>query len=392
VDIITIEDRHSSGVYAKRDLAIVRGYGARVWDDRGQEYIDCAAGIGVANLGHCHPAIVAAVTQQAQTLITSQEMFYNDRRAELLARLAAVLPEGLERIFLCNSGSEAVEAAIKFARLATGRSGVVAARRGFHGRTLGALSATHKKEYREPFIPLVPGFSHVTFNDENRLAEAINDETAAVILEIVQGEGGVRPAVAGYLRAARRLCEERGALLIVDEVQTGFGRTGRWFACDHFDLQPDLLCLGKAIAGGLPLAAVALGPRVTGLTPGVHGSTFGGNPLVCAAAVAAIEVYRAENLPQQAAVLGRRLLDRLHGLDSPLVRDVRGLGLMAGVELKVRAMPVVQALARRGVIALTAGATVLRFLPPLVIAPEDLDTVAGTLKEILSEGEIAGGR
>jgi LysW-gamma-L-lysine/LysW-L-ornithine aminotransferase len=392
MDTISIEERHSSGVYAKRDLAIVRGCGARVWDDRGQEYIDCAAGIGVANLGHCHPAIVAAVTQQSQTLITCQEMFYNDRRAELLARLAAVMPEGLERIFLCNSGSEAVEAAIKFARLATGRSGVVAARRGFHGRTLGALSATHKKEYREPFIPLVPGFSHVTFNDENRLAEAINDETAAVILEIVQGEGGVRPAVAGYLRAARRLCEERGALLIVDEVQTGFGRTGRWFACDHFDLQPDLLCLGKAIAGGLPLAAVALGPRVTGLTPGVHGSTFGGNPLVCAAAVAAIEVYRAENLPQQAAVLGRRLLDRLHGLDSPLVRDVRGLGLMAGVELKVRAMPVVQALARRGVIALTAGATVLRFLPPLVIAPEDLDTVAGTLKEILSEGEIAGGR
>jgi LysW-gamma-L-lysine/LysW-L-ornithine aminotransferase len=383
MNIITTERHYGSGIYAKRDLVLVRGCGARLWDDKGQEYIDCAAGIGVANLGHCHPAVVAAVTRQSQTLITCQEMFYNDRRAELLARLAAVLPGGLERLFLCNSGSEAVEAAIKFARLATGRGGVVAARRGFHGRTLGALSATHKKEYREPFVPLVPGFRHVPFNDADRLAQSVNQETAAVILEIVQGEGGVRPAVAHYLRAARRLCYERGALLIVDEVQTGFGRTGRWFACDHFDLQPDLLCLGKALAGGLPMGAVAMGPRVTGLTPGVHGSTFGGNPLVCAAAGAAIEAYRAEDLPGRAAVLGHRFLDRLQRLDSHLVRDVRGLGLMVGVELKVRAMPVVQRLAARGVIALTAGTTVLRFLPPLIIAPEDLDTVASTLQEVL---------
>ena len=284
MNTIQLEQQHTSGVYGKRDLAIVRGEGALIWDDEGNEYIDCVAGIGVANVGHCHPAVSAAIAAQAQTLITCQEMFYNDKRAQLLEALVAVLPDGLDRIFLCNSGTEAIEGAIKFARLSTGRTNIVAAMRGFHGRTYGALSATHKKDYREPFLPLVPGFSHVPFENIEKMKTAVTDQTAAVILEVVQGEGGVRPGSSEYFKAVRQLCDETGALLIIDEVQTGFGRTGRWFASEHVGIVPDLLALGKAIAGGVPMGAIAIGPRVTELPTGVHGSTFGGNALACAAA------------------------------------------------------------------------------------------------------------
>jgi acetylornithine/LysW-gamma-L-lysine aminotransferase len=217
-----METQHTSGVYGKRDVVIVRGQGTAIWDEAGRRYVDCAAGIGVANIGHCHPAVAAAIAQQAQTLMTCQEMFYNDQRAQLLARLAQITPPGIERFFLCNSGAEAVEAALKFTRLSTGRTEVVAAMRGFHGRSFGSLSATHKKEYREPFLPLVPGFTHVPFGSVGRMETAVTGQTAAVILEIVQGEGGIRIASNDYFQAVRQLCDERGALLIIDEVQTGF--------------------------------------------------------------------------------------------------------------------------------------------------------------------------
>ena len=260
--IMQQEDQYGSGVYGKRQVAIVRGEGTTVWDENGRAYLDCAAGIGVANVGHCHPQVVAAIATQAGQLITCQEMFYNDQRAQFQARLAAILPGNLNRSYLCNSGTEAVEAAIKFARLSTDRPGIVAAMRGFHGRTLGALSATHKKAYRQPFRPLLDHFSHVPFGNLTRLEAAITDQTAAVILEIVQGEGGVRLANPEYFTTASQLCRERGALLIIDEVQTGYGRTGRFFASEHYDLVPDMICLGKAMAGGLPMGAVGLGPRV----------------------------------------------------------------------------------------------------------------------------------
>jgi acetylornithine/LysW-gamma-L-lysine aminotransferase len=385
MNTIQIESQFSSGVYGKRERVIVRGQGATVWDESGRPYIDCVAGIGVASVGHSHPAIVAAITAQAQTLLTCPEMFYNDRRAELLQRLAGRLPASLDRLFLCNSGTEAVEGAIKFARLSTGRGGVVAAMRGFHGRTLGALSATHKPQYREPFMPLVPGFSHVPFDNIERLETAVTNQTAAVILEVVQGEGGVRLASTDYLQAARRICDERGALLIFDEVQTGYGRTGRWFACEHSGVVPDLICLGKAIAGGVPMGAIGIGPRVTGLTPGVHGSTFGGNPLACAAALATLDVMEQEALPARAAELGAYFLQQLQTIQSPLIREVRGLGLMVGVELKVHAMPIVEALMDRGVLSLTAGTTVLRLLPPLVISRAELDAVVAALTAVLEE-------
>ena len=374
-EIIALEDRHDSGVYAKQPLVLVRGEGARVWDADGREYVDCVGGHGVANVGHANPDVVRAVTEQVQRLLICPNGFYNEQRAQLLAELARIGPPGMERAFLCNSGTEAVEAALKFARLSTGRTKVVAAMRGFHGRTFGALSATWRRPYRKPFEPLVPGFEFVPYNRLDPMEQAVDEGTAAVILEVVQGEGGVIPGDGEYLLGVQALCQERGAMFIVDEVQTGFGRTGRMFAGQHHDLQPDLMCVAKAIAGGLPMGAVLIGPRVCDLPRKAHGSTFGGNPLACAAALATIQTIESEQLPQRAAEMGARLMAGLQAIPSPQIREVRGLGLMVGVELKGKAAPYLAGLAERGVLALAAGATVMRFLPPLVISAEDVDTV-----------------
>ncbi|NOX62243.1 MAG: aspartate aminotransferase family protein [Chloroflexi bacterium] len=382
--IIDLESTHTSGVYPKRPVAIVRGQGARVWDADGREYIDCVAGQGAANLGHSHPAIVRAIHEQAERLITCPEIFYNDRRAELLAALTEVAPGDLNRAFLCNSGAEAVEAAIKFARLSTGRTRIVAAKQGFHGRTMGALSATWSPKYRRPFQPLVPDFVHVPFNDADALAEAVNEQTAAVLLEVVQGEGGVHPAEREYLAAARTLCQESGALLIFDEVQTGYGRTGKMFACEHVGVEPDLMAIAKSMAGGFPMGACLIGPRVGELARMTHGSTFGGNPLACAAALATLRVMEQEQLAERAARLGAWLLERLKGIDSRMIREVRGLGLMIGIDLRVKVTPILKALHERGVLALPAGPTVLRLLPPLVISEDDLARVADTIEETIS--------
>jgi len=382
-EIVALENRHGSGLYTKQPLVLVRGEGARLWDADGGEYIDCVGGHGVANVGHANPVVIKALTEQAQRLTICPNGFYNDQRAQLLAELTRIAPPGLERAFLCNSGAEAVEAALKFARISTGRTKVVAAMRGFHGRTFGALSATWRKQYRQPFEPLVPGFVFVPYNRLERMQQAVDEETAAVILEVVQGEGGVIPGDSEYLRGVQALCHKRGALFIVDEVQTGFGRTGRMFASQHHDLRPDLMCVAKSIAGGLPMGAVLIGPRVGDLPKKVHGSTFGGNPLACAAALATIHYIEAEELPQRAAELGARLIDGLRAIPSPLVREVRGLGLMVGVELKGKVAPYLAALAERGVLALSAGATVMRFLPPLVIRAEDVDTVVEQVVKVL---------
>ncbi|HHV56219.1 MAG TPA: aspartate aminotransferase family protein [Firmicutes bacterium] len=387
--IAALEARHEAPLYHKRDLAVVRGEGARVWDAAGRCYIDCIGGHGVAVVGHCHPKVVAAIREQAGRLLTCPGALGNDARAAYLARLAQVTPPGLDRFFLCNSGTEAVEAAIKFARASTGRPGVVAARRGFHGRTLGALSATWKEQYRKPFQPLVSGFTHVPFNDLAALAEAVTADTAAILLEPVQGEGGVYPATPAYLQGAAQLARARGALLILDEVQTGFGRTGHLFAAEHYGVVPDLLCLAKGIAGGLPMGAVALGPRVAGLSPGMHASTFGGNPLACAAAGAALDVLLDEGLPERAARLGAAFQDHLRELALPAVREVRGLGLMIGIELRFRAAPYLAALQQAGVLALAAGPQVIRLLPPLIITEEELAQVAAALGRVLAGKEVA---
>ncbi len=379
-----IEDQFSVGVYQKRDLVIVRGEGARVWDDAGREYVDCVAGIGVANVGHCHPAVVAAVQAQAARLITCNELFYNDARAQCLERLDRITPEGINRFFLCNSGTEAVEGAIKFARMATGRKHVVAAMRGYHGKTLGSLSATWERKYKEPFAPLVPDFSHVPYNNIAEFEKAIDAQTAAVILEPVQGEGGVRPATAEFLQAIRTACDQKGALLIIDEIQTGFGRTGRLFACEHFGVLPDIITMAKGIAGGVPMGAIGIDRRVGEIEKQSHTSTFGGNPLACAAAVAAIDALTGEDLPRRAADTGAYFLERLREIRSPRIREIRGLGLMIGVEMKDKAGPVAQALMQEGVLALLAGTTVLRFLPPLVITREQVDRVVESLTRVLA--------
>ncbi len=387
--IIDLENMYSTGVYSKRPVVIVRGNGALVWDAEGREYIDCIGGHGVANVGHGRSEVAAAIAAQAQRLITCPEILYNDVRARLLERLAQLTPEGLTHIFLCNSGAEAVEGALKFARIATGRSGIVAALRSFHGRTMGALSTTWEPHYREPFAPLVPGVSHIRFNDLAAAEAAIGEETAAVIIELVQGEGGVHVASAEYVQGLAALCRERGALLIVDEVQTGFGRTGRFFACSHYDLQPDILCLAKSLAGGIPMGAVCLGPRVMEsgrITRGIHGSSFGGNPLACAAALATLDILEQEALAERAATLGAHAFERLSALRSPLIRAVRGRGLLLGIELSRKAQPYLEALLERGILALQAGPNVIRLLPPLVITEQQMERVLDVVEEVLVTG------
>lgn len=384
-DLQAIEALHTSGVYQKRDLTIVRGMGARVWDENGHEYIDCISGHGAANLGHCHPAVVSAVEKQAARLITCPEVFHNDQRAQLLARLTSVAPGAMQRAYLCNSGAEAVEAALKFARISTGRTEVISTLRSFHGRTMGALTLTGQKKHRVPFEPLLPDVSQIPYNNIEALRAAVNERTAAMILEVVQGEGGVRPADPDYLHAAQKLCRDHGALLIIDEVQTGLGRTGKMFACEHHKLEPDILCLAKSLAGGLPMGATLLGTRVSVLPSGTHGSTFGGNPLACAAALAVLEVLETEGLHERAAQMGEKMLNSLRTADLPVARAVRGIGLMIGVQLKQRVRPFLQRLQARGVLALPAGKTVLRLLPPLVISAEDWDQVSSTVVDVLRE-------
>ncbi len=377
-----IERQYTLEVYPKRDVTLVRGSGAEAWDDRGRRYIDCVAGIGVGNVGHANAAVAAALASQASTLLACPGIFYNDVRARLLEKLASVAPPGLSRGFLCNSGAETVEAAIKFARLATGRAGVIATMRGFHGRTLGALSATYKPQYRKDFEPLVPGFSFVPFNKAAKLRAAVDDDTAAVLIEPVQGEGGIRPASREFMQAARDVCDETGALLVFDEIQTGFGRTGKMFACQHYGVVPDMLCLAKAIAGGVPMGAVMANDRIRP-PPGKHGTTFGGNPLACAAALAAIGFVQEERLPERAERLGARFRERVEPHLPARVRALRQVGLMIGFELKERCRPHIDALAEAGVLTLPAGTTVIRLLPPLVITKDQIDEVADVVLRVL---------
>jgi acetylornithine/LysW-gamma-L-lysine aminotransferase len=382
-DYRALEHEFGLPLQAKRDLVAVRGEGALLFDEAGNEYLDFAAGIAVASLGHSHPDLVAAIRRQAETLITCPNILYNDQRSLLLAKLVEITPASLVRAFLCNSGAESIEAALKFARLHTGRGKFVTAMRGFHGRTMGAVSATYTPKYREPFMPLIPGFSYVPYNKIDRLDAAVDDDTAAVMFELVQGEGGVNPAQADYVAAAREICTQRGALLIIDEIQTGFCRTGKLFACEHFDLQPDLMCVAKAMAGGVPIGATLLGADIE-VTTGQHGTTFGGNPLAAAAALAAIEVYQRDGLAQRAAELGDYFEQRLGAAGLTQVRAVRRLGLMIGIELRHKVQDKLAELLERRIIALPAGPNVIRMLPPLIVDREQIDRVVAVLRELLA--------
>lgn len=383
INTLELEDLHTSGAYVKRDVQIVRGAGAHLEDVDGKRYIDLVSGVGVANLGHSHPAILNAIQQQAAELITCPELFHNPVRARYQAELCRVAD--MPRVFLCNSGTEAVEGALKIARLRTGRPGIVAAMRGFHGRTMGALSTTWNKTYRSPFEPLLPHVTHIPYNNPERLAEALNDTIGAVILEPVQGEGGVYPAQEGYLQAAQELCRANGSLLIIDAVQTGFGRTGTFFGYEQGGIRPDLVCLAKSIAGGLPMGAVLMGEQIEALPPASHGSTFGGSPLVCAAGLAVLDVLENSDLIARAGQLGSLVLEHLQqNLTGAVVREVRGRGFLIGIELRSKVAPVLSELQARGVLALPAGPAVLRLMPPLVISEEDLWQAIATIEEVLN--------
>jgi len=387
-EIINLEEKLMANVYAKRPIVITKGKGALVWDINGKEYIDCTSSYGVCIVGHSHPKVVEAVRRQAEILISCHASFYNDARSELLQKITQIAPRNLNKIFLANSGSEAVECAIKLARKFSGKPEIIAMMGAFHGKTMGALSATWDKKYREPFKPLVPEFKHVPPDDLEKVREAITEKTAAVLVEPIRGEGGIRVPPNGFLPGLREICDETGVLLIFDEVQTGFGRTGKIFACEHWNIVPDILCLAKSVAGGLPLGiTIAKENVMSSLKVGEHTTTFSGSPLVCAAACAAIDVLVEEKLPERAAMLGRYFKEKLEVLQArhKIVREVRGLGLMIGMELRFDVLNIILKCMERGVLVLDAGRNILRFLPPLVIEREHIDRVIDIFDTVMEE-------
>ena len=391
-DIIDTEKRLMANVFAKKPIVIVRGKGATVWDVNGKEYVDCSGSYGVALLGHSHPKIVYAVCKQAEQLISCHSGFYNDKRAEFLQKLTSITPEGLDKAFLSNSGAESVECALKLARKYTGKPEIIAVMGAFHGKTMGALSATWDKRYREPFQPLVPEIKHVPPDNLEKMREVVSEKTAAILVEPIRGEGGIRVSPEGYLQGLRELCDEKGILLMFDEVQTGFGRTGKLFACQHWGVTPDIMCLAKPLAGGLPLGAtVAREEIMASLKVGEHSTTYSGNPLVCAAGIAAIDVLLEEKLLERAATLGTYFKSKLEELQNKyrIVKEVRGLGFMLGIEMKFEVLNILLKSLEKGVLVLDAGRNVIRFLPPLVITKEQIDTVLSVLDSIIGEQENA---
>ena len=394
-EIINAENRLMANVFSKKPIVITRGKGALVWDINGKEYVDCTGSYGVALLGHSHPKIVEAVCKQAERLISCHGGYYNDKRAEFLQKLTSITPKGLNKAFLSNSGAESVECAIKLARKYTGKPEIIALMGAFHGKTMGALSATWDKKYREPFQPLVPEIKHVPPDNLEKAKEAISDKTAALLVEPIRGEGGVRVPPSGFLAGLREICDEKRILLIFDEVQTGLGRTGKLFACEHWGVIPDVMCLAKPLAGGLPLGAtVAKEEVMSSLKIGEHSTTYSGNPLVCAAGCAAIDLLIEEKVAERAAMLGAHFKSQLENLKSEhrIVKEVRGLGLMLGMELKFDVLHVLFKSMENGVLVLDAGRNVVRFLPPFVISKEQIDKVISVLDVVLKEDENARSR
>jgi acetylornithine aminotransferase/acetylornithine/N-succinyldiaminopimelate aminotransferase len=384
-------DRYLITNYARAPLCLVRGEGVRVWDTDGKEYLDFVGGIAVDSLGHCHPRIVGAIREQATTLLHVSNLYQIPSQIHLAKLLSEHSFGG--RVLFCNSGAEANEAAIKLVRKyaketwSSDRVDVVTMRGAFHGRTLGALSATPTEKYQHGFEPLVPGFKYVPFGDLAAVERAVDNRTAAVLVEPVQGEGGVHVAPDGYLAGLRRLCDERGALLVFDEVQTGMGRTGRLFAYQHWGVEPDVMTLAKALASGIPIGAVVAKEapaRVLG--PGTHGTTFGGNPFATTVGVATFTTMLEEQIPERADRVGTYLMERLRQLagTTPAIKTVRGKGLLVGVDLDRPAQGVVAACRGEGLLVLTAGDAVLRFTPPLIVEEPDVDRALEILGGVLT--------
>ena len=374
--------------YADRGLRVAKAFMQYVWDEGGRKYIDAHTGHGVAFLGHRNPAVVEAIKEQLEELMVLGHGFGARVVDEGLDALSKVTPGWVTHAYLLNSGSEAVELAIKLAKRATGRKGLIAFTGSFHGRTAGALSLTHNPRYRAPFEPLLPGVRFGRFNEPGDVDKVIDEGVAAVFIEPIQGEGGVRPATREFIRAVAERAAEAGALLVVDEIQTGFGRTGALWAHEAYGVRPDILLAGKAIGGGYPVSAVFTNEDVaSSVRSGDHGSTYGGNPLAWAAVKAAVNVLIRDNVPQRAAAAGEVLKKGLEARlrESRLVRDVRGAGLMLGVELRTRPTQVLRCVQGRGVLALKAGATVVRLLPPYMINEGDVEAVVDAVTGCIEE-------
>ncbi|MBI4536610.1 MAG: aspartate aminotransferase family protein [candidate division NC10 bacterium] len=391
-ELIAASSKYLANTYARFPLVLVRGQGARIWDSDGKEYLDFVGGIAVDALGHCHPKMVEAIRAQAEQLIHISNLYH----IEPQIRLAQLLVEHsfADRAFFCNSGAEANEAAIKLARKwakdhwSSDRHEIIVMHHAFHGRTLATVTATGNPKYLHGFEPVVPGFKHVPYNDLKAVERAIDSRTCAVMVEPIQGEGGVNIPGDDYLPGLRRLCDEAGILLILDEVQSGMGRTGKLFAYEHWGAAPDIMTLAKALAGGAPIGAMLAREAVAqSFVPGTHASTFGGSPFVSAIARAVVRTMLEEDLPGNAARVGKYFLDRLSALKGkcPIVALARGKGLILGLQVTVPARDIVTACMRRGLLSLTAGDDVVRFVPPLIITEADVDAALTILEAALAE-------
>lgn len=390
-EIIAHAEKYLIGNYGPRDLCLVRGEGTSVWDADGNEYLDFLSGLAVASLGHCHPAVTEAIQRQAATLVHVSNLYLIEPQVELAKILAECSP--CDRSFFCNSGAEANEAAIKLARrysfnkYGDGRADIVALDNSFHGRTYGALSATGQPKYHAGFGPLVPGFSFAPINDLDAVRERVTDSTCAIMLEPVQGEGGVHACTQDFLQGIRQICDEKDLLLIFDEVQCGLGRTGYLFTSESHGVEPDAICLAKSLGSGVPIGAMLCKEKVADvLVAGTHAATFGGNPLACAAAVATMQVILEEDLPARARSRGELLRRLMLGLAERFtcIKELRIFGLMAGFELDFPAAEAVKGLRERGVIAGIAGPNVLRFLPPLICEEAEIERAVHDLREVLT--------
>ena len=379
---------HTPNYGSRAPICVVRGEGARLWDSDGREYLDFGSGIAVANLGHCHPRVTGAIREAAATLLHVSNLYHTAPQIHLAKLLCE--HSFADRVFFCNSGAEANEAAIKLARKygrergASDRYEIIATRNSFHGRTLGSLSATGQEKYQHGFEPMVPGFKHVPYNDLRAMERALDNRTCAILVEPIQGEGGVHVPDDGYLPGLRKLCDEAGVLLMFDEIQTGMARTGRLWAYEHVGAAPDVMTLAKALANGVPIGATLAREEVAAvLTAGTHGSTFGGTPFVASVALATLTTVIDEKIADRAARLGRYLADGLRSFPSGAVREVRGRGLLIGVEIDKPAGPVVDACRDKGLLVLSAGDKVVRLAPPLVIDERDCDRALETLRGAL---------
>src|SRR5579871_3672794 len=400
MDVMELESRHSAHNYEPLPVVLARGQGARIWDVAGRSYIDMMSAYSAASHGHAHPRILAALEAQARRLAVPSRAYYNDRLGPFLAEVTRLT--GLDAALPMNTGAEAVETAIKAARrwgyfvkgVARDRAEIIVANGNFHGRTTTVISFSSEPDYREGFGPFTPGFRSVPFGDLAAIERAITPETVAVLIEPIQGEAGIIVPPAGWLRGLRRLCDSHRVLLILDEVQSGLGRTGAWFAFEHENVRPDGVVLGKALGGGvLPVSAfVARRDVMDVFTPGSHGSTFGGNPLAAAVGLEALKVIADEGLVERSRVLGDHMLDRLRAIKSPVLREVRGRGLWAGAEIDPRfatARRACEALLAKGVLSKETHQTVVRLAPPLVISREDLDLALDRFAEVIRDLERA---